>query len=82
MKNELYEWANQLIHVSETDYLINKSYVKDLLDAHASGKGDYSRKIWTVLIFMLWHQIYVEQIYSSEELRLEDEIVSKVAAYR
>ncbi|TKD72103.1 asparagine synthase (glutamine-hydrolyzing) [Pseudalkalibacillus hwajinpoensis] len=82
LKNELYEWANQLIHVSETDYLINKSYVKDLLDAHASGKGDYSRKIWTVLIFMLWHQIYVEQIYSSEELRLEDEIVSKVAAYR
>ncbi|WP_394172982.1 asparagine synthase (glutamine-hydrolyzing) [Guptibacillus hwajinpoensis] len=82
LKNELYEWANQLIHVSETDYLINKTYVKNLLDAHAAGKGDYSRKIWTVLIFMLWHQIYVENIYSSEELRLEDEIVSKVAAYR
>ncbi|MDP4550565.1 asparagine synthase (glutamine-hydrolyzing) [Alkalihalobacillus macyae] len=82
LKNELYEWANQLIHVSETDYLINKTYVKNLLDAHAAGKADYSRKIWTVLIFMLWHQIYVENIYSSEELRLEDEIVSKVAAYR
>ena len=82
LKNELYEWANQLIHVSETDYLINKTYVKNLLDAHAAGKGDYSRKIWTVLIFMLWHQIYVESIYSSEELRLEDEIVSKIAAYR
>ncbi len=82
LRNELYDWAKQLIHVSETDYLINKSLVKKLLDAHQSGKGDYSRKIWTVLIFMLWHQIFIEGVYSFEELQMEDEVVSKIAAYR
>ena len=82
LSNELYDWAKQLIHVSETDYLINKSLVMKLLDSHRSGKGDYSRKIWTVLIFMLWHQIFVEEVYSFEELQKEDEVESKVAAFR
>ncbi|MCA0989738.1 asparagine synthase (glutamine-hydrolyzing) [Pseudalkalibacillus hwajinpoensis] len=82
LRNELYEWAKQLIHVSETDYLIDKTIVIKLLQAHKAEKGDYSRKIWTVLIFMLWHQIFVEGVYSFEELQKEDEIVSKVATYR
>lgn len=82
LRNELYDWAKQLIHVSETDYLIDKKVVADLLEAHVQKKGDYSRKIWTVLVFMLWHQIFVERIYSFEELQMEDEIESKIAAFR
>ncbi|WP_377889981.1 asparagine synthase (glutamine-hydrolyzing) [Alkalihalobacillus sp. R86527] len=81
LRNELYDWAKQLIHVSETDYLIDKKVVSDLLEAHVQKKGDYSRKIWTVLVFMLWHQIFVERIYSFEELQTEDEIESKIAAF-
>lgn len=82
LRNELYDWAKQLIHVSETDYLLDKTVVMKLLQAHQAEKGDYSRKIWTVLVFMLWHQIFVEGVYSFEELQQEDEIVSKVATYR
>ncbi|WP_079529005.1 asparagine synthase (glutamine-hydrolyzing) [Halobacillus hunanensis] len=78
LRNELYDWAKNLIVSSETDHLIHKSVILDLLEAHVQQKGDYSRKIWTVLVFMLWHQIYVEGVYSFEELQKEDETESKV----
>ncbi|MCT2535836.1 asparagine synthase (glutamine-hydrolyzing) [Aquibacillus koreensis] len=78
LKNELNDWAKTLINESETDHLLHKDYIRGLLDAHCQGKGDYSRKIWTVLMFMLWHQIYVERKFSFEELRAEDRTKSKL----
>ncbi|WLV23840.1 asparagine synthase (glutamine-hydrolyzing) [Aciduricibacillus chroicocephali] len=68
LKKELNGWAKQLIQESETDYLLDKSYVANLLEAHCQDKGDYSRKIWTVLMFMLWHQIFIEKKYDFNEL--------------
>ncbi|MFP7300441.1 asparagine synthase (glutamine-hydrolyzing) [Neobacillus niacini] len=64
LKNEMNEWARTIIRESSTDHLINKSYVLNLLEEHCQGKADNSRKIWTVLIFMIWHQVYVEGKYS------------------
>ncbi|WP_249869433.1 asparagine synthase (glutamine-hydrolyzing) [Oceanobacillus saliphilus] len=63
LRGSLYSWARELILTSETDYILEKSVILDLLDRHAAGKRDYSRKIWNVLMFMLWHQIYVEKVY-------------------
>jgi asparagine synthase (glutamine-hydrolysing) len=31
-----------------------------LLDRHKAGKADYSRKIWTVYMFLVWHKVYFE----------------------
>lgn len=78
LKNELYDWAKQLIDESETDHLLYKSYVLDLLEAHCQGKADYSRKIWTVLMFMLWHQIFVEKKFGATELSQPDLAVASV----
>ncbi|MDC3412415.1 asparagine synthase (glutamine-hydrolyzing) [Aquibacillus sp. 3ASR75-11] len=78
LKNELYDWAKRLIQESQTDYLLHKNYVSALLEDHCKGKGDFSRKIWTVLMFMLWHQLYVEKKYDIETLREEDKWVSKL----
>lgn len=64
LKDELNSWAKQLINDSETGHLLDKAYIRNLLDQHCQGKGDYSRKIWTVLMFMQWHQIFVENKYS------------------
>jgi asparagine synthase (glutamine-hydrolysing) len=64
LKNEMNEWAKNIIRQSNTDHLINKSYVLGLLEDHCQGKADNSRKIWTVLMFMVWHQVYVENVYS------------------
>lgn len=78
LKDELNTWAKTLIQESETDHLIEKKAVSQLLEDHVQGKGDYSRKIWTVLMFMLWHQIFVERKYSFEELISEDQTKSKL----
>ncbi|MBV7507295.1 asparagine synthase (glutamine-hydrolyzing) [Bacillus sp. sid0103] len=64
LKDEMNEWAKKIIRESNTEHLINKSYVLQLLEDHCQGKADNSRKIWTVLMFMVWHQVYVEDVYS------------------
>ncbi|MGM7702612.1 asparagine synthase (glutamine-hydrolyzing) [Pseudalkalibacillus sp. Hm43] len=69
LKNEMYEWAKNLIQKSPTDQYIDKKIVLEMLESHRSGKLDYSRKIWTVLIFMIWHQIYVEKLYDFSNFR-------------
>lgn len=63
LKNEMYDWARQLIYESETDHLFHKDVLHRLLDEHARHKADHSRKLWTVLAFMVWHQVYVEKKY-------------------
>jgi asparagine synthase (glutamine-hydrolysing) len=64
LKNQFYKWAKEIIFESQVDYLINKAYVLYMLDEHREGNVDYSRKIWTILIFMLWHQIFIEEKYT------------------
>ncbi|RHW40822.1 asparagine synthase (glutamine-hydrolyzing) [Neobacillus notoginsengisoli] len=64
LKDEMNTWAKDIIRESNTDHLFNKLYVEKLLDDHCLGKADNSRKIWTVLVFMVWHQVYVEEKYS------------------
>ncbi|WP_141433743.1 asparagine synthase (glutamine-hydrolyzing) [Bacillus sp. 03113] len=67
LKNEMNEWAKKIIRESNTDYLLNKNYVLNLLEDHCQGKADNSRKIWTVLMFMVWHSVYIEKKYSFEK---------------
>ncbi len=37
----------------------NKKAVKQLYTAHTAGKQDNSRKLWTILIFLLWHRTFI-----------------------
>jgi hypothetical protein len=36
------------------------SYVRELLDRHAAGVQDHSQGIWTLLMFELWQQEFVD----------------------
>jgi asparagine synthase (glutamine-hydrolysing) len=56
----LLEWAHETIDASATDYLIDRAAVLRMLDEHRCGTADHSRRLWTVLILMLWHAIFVE----------------------
>jgi asparagine synthase (glutamine-hydrolysing) len=82
LKNEWYDWAATLINESETDEYINKNYVRQLLEEHSLNKADRSRKIWTVLSFMIWHQVYVEGKYDYNswliERKKEDQEINKI----
>jgi asparagine synthase (glutamine-hydrolysing) len=54
-----YEWAKDIVTSAQTDAYLDKTAVLALLDAHRAGKGDFSRQIWTILVFQLWHGIFV-----------------------
>ena len=60
LRDVMYDWARAIITDSQADELIDKQAVLTLLDAHRAGPHDYSRKIWTLLVFMIWHGIFVE----------------------
>ena len=59
LRDELYEWAKDIIQGSETQEYIDKAYVLNLLETHKRGSFDYSRQIWTVLTFMVWYDVYI-----------------------
>jgi len=61
LKDEMYDWARDVIDASGTDYLIERAAVRRMLDEHRAGPHDYSRKLWTLLVFMIWHGIFVER---------------------
>ena len=58
---ELLDWAHATLASSQTDGLVDKPAVARMLDEHRTGAADHSRRLWTVLIFMLWHAIFVER---------------------
>jgi asparagine synthase (glutamine-hydrolysing) len=58
---ELMDWAYGMIDASQAGHLVDIAAVRAMLDAHRAGDGDHSRRLWTVLIFMLWHAIFVEK---------------------
>lgn len=74
LKGELYDWAKQLIQNSPTDYLFDKQQVLHLLSNHVNNKMDNSRKLWTILIFMIWHQIYMEKAYNFDHLSQQQKV--------
>ncbi|MEV6139049.1 asparagine synthase (glutamine-hydrolyzing) [Nocardia sp. NPDC051990] len=58
---ELYDWAHLQIAESQTDHLLDKGAIKGMLEDHRAGRGDHSRRLWTLLVFMVWHGIFVEK---------------------
>jgi asparagine synthase (glutamine-hydrolysing) len=71
LAEDLHDWARQVIEDSGTGQWLDKQQVLAMLAAHrANQRGgspvDYSRKLWTLLVFMIWHGIFVEERISPE----------------
>jgi len=61
LRSEMYDWARSVITDAGTDHLLDTAAVLRLLDEHRDGVLDHSRRIWALLVFMLWHGIFVEE---------------------
>ncbi|MGY1835518.1 asparagine synthase (glutamine-hydrolyzing) [Blastococcus sp. SYSU DS0510] len=66
LAEDLHDWARQIIEDSQTEEWLDKQQVLAMLTAHrqnqrAGSPVDHSRKLWTLLVFMVWHGIFVEQ---------------------
>ena len=66
LRDEMYDWARQIILESQTEHLLDIDVVLSLLEEHRSGSLDHSRRLWALLVFMLWHAIFVEHRISPE----------------
>ncbi|GAA4863026.1 asparagine synthase (glutamine-hydrolyzing) [Saccharopolyspora rosea] len=66
LRDEMHDWARNIIQQSQTDHLLDRSAVLRLLEEHRSGVLDHSRRLWALLVFMLWHGIFIEGRLSPE----------------
>ncbi|MBV7292131.1 asparagine synthase (glutamine-hydrolyzing) [Corynebacterium sp. TAE3-ERU16] len=57
---ELHDWALATINESGTEHIFNIPAIREMLAEHRKGASDHSRRLWTVLAFMIWHGIFVE----------------------
>ncbi|MUM25941.1 asparagine synthase (glutamine-hydrolyzing) [Mycolicibacterium sp. CBMA 295] len=57
---ELMDWAYAMTASSQAGAYVDLGAVRTMLDEHRNGVSDHSRRLWTVLIFMLWHAIFIE----------------------
>ncbi|GAA3876895.1 asparagine synthase (glutamine-hydrolyzing) [Saccharothrix violaceirubra] len=60
LKDEMHDWAVDHVHQSQTDRYLDKNAVLRIIEEHRSGVADHSRRIWALLVFMIWHGIFVE----------------------
>ncbi|MEU5697166.1 asparagine synthase (glutamine-hydrolyzing) [Actinosynnema sp. NPDC020468] len=60
LKDEMHDWAVDHVNASQTDQYIDKHAVLRIIEEHRSGVADHSRRIWALLVFMIWHGIFVE----------------------
>ena len=66
LRDEMYDWARGIVRDSQADHLVDLAAVTRMLDTHRDGPIDHSRRIWTLLVFLLWHGIFVEQRITPE----------------
>jgi asparagine synthase (glutamine-hydrolysing) len=60
LRNDLAPFAREILSpesIRRQDYFRPEGVTR-LLDAHLAGERDYSRQIWALLVFSLWHSRY------------------------
>ena len=77
LAGEMYQWARDILHHSGTRDLLDLSYVEELLRDHKAGRDDNSRKIWTVLVFCVWHAVFVTRTLDPGIPRNESALLTK-----
>ncbi len=60
MKQEPGKAVFEQIEASGISPFVKMNAVEQMLAKHRNGQGDYSRKLWVLYVFALWHAAYVE----------------------
>ena len=77
LRSEMYDWAHDVLSRSGAGELLDLGYARQLLEEHKQGKVDNSRKVWTVLVFCIWHAIFVERSLDPGIGRAESALLTK-----
>ncbi|MBT9177452.1 MAG: Asparagine synthetase (glutamine-hydrolyzing) 1 [Firmicutes bacterium] len=58
------DWQTRLAETlksSSISHYVNTNYAQEMLAEHIAGKNDHSRRLWTILVFQVWHRLYIER---------------------
>ncbi|QSB13026.1 asparagine synthase (glutamine-hydrolyzing) [Natronosporangium hydrolyticum] len=77
LAGEMADWADHIFATSGAGDLLDLGYARELLRAHRSGEADHSRKIWTVLVFCVWHAIFVARTLDPGVERNQSALLTK-----
>jgi asparagine synthase (glutamine-hydrolysing) len=72
----LYGFAEQVVRTAQTGQWLNKAAAAEVLRRFRAGDPEVSwRQVWLLVVFSLWHQIYVERVYDPVALGWESPAV-------
>ena len=72
LKGEMYGYAERLIREAQTGQWIDQPAALAMLERFRAGDPEVSwRHIWVLIVFSLWHQVYVERVYDPAALGWE-----------
>lgn len=57
-EEKYYNWAKNLINQEYVSNFFDQAYLLELLEQHYSGQKRTHRKLYTVLSFLIWYQVY------------------------
>jgi asparagine synthase (glutamine-hydrolysing) len=64
LRGELGGYAEQVLREARTEDWLDKRAVLDVLRRYQAGDSGVTwRQLWVLIVFSLWHQIYVERVY-------------------
>jgi asparagine synthase (glutamine-hydrolysing) len=72
LKGDAYGFADRLLREAQTqDWIDREAALKMLEQFRAGDPGVTWRHLWVLIVFSLWHQIYVERVYDPVALGWE-----------
>lgn len=74
LKNELYDWAKNIILSPYADEFIDKNAVLKMLEDHRTGVCDNYKPLWNILTFITWYRLYVGEIEDTRRRVLAGEL--------
>ena len=57
-EDKYYNIVKEYFTSDNAEKFFDKQKLVELLDVHRSGAYDYSRKIWTIFMFLTWYEVY------------------------
>jgi asparagine synthase (glutamine-hydrolysing) len=72
LRGGMYGFAEQVVRSAQTGQWLDKNVALDILRRFRAGDpGVTWRQVWLLVVFSLWHQIYVERVYDPVALGWE-----------
>jgi asparagine synthase (glutamine-hydrolysing) len=72
LSGDMYGFAEQVVRTAQTGQWLNQSVAIDIVRRFRAGDPTVTwRQVWLLVVFSLWHQIYVERVYDPVALGWE-----------